>query len=289
MPKPLTFTDADQPHHLTGDQKTMPRILIRATRAATATAALMLWTASAQAQTWSATSPETSSCSAENLFASRIYGRYTINNDVWSPCSNVTAGPQTIWANSKLGGDSEPDWGVTSDQPNTSGIKSYPHIGYQVNKTIGSLNSLSAIVSATTPSGGAWESTFDIWAGGKAHEIMIWLNYTGTAEGCGNVKPISYNWTQAGCAIPLYRNVSLSNGSWNVYVGTNRSNIVYTFVRTTTTDNAAIDVLAFMKFLRSLNYFDDDLEIGDLQYGFEITSSRGNLSFASKKFTVTAE
>ncbi|MGF6735667.1 xyloglucan-specific endo-beta-1,4-glucanase [Paraburkholderia youngii] len=260
----------------------MPRILIRSTRAATAV--LMLWTASAQAQTWSATSPETSSCSPEkNLFASRIYGRYTINNDVWSPCSNVTAGPQTIWANSEL------DWGVTSDQPNTSGIKSYPHIGYKVNKTIGSLNSLSAIISATTPSGGAWESAFDIWAGGKAHEIMIWLNYTGAAEGCGNVKPISYNWTQAGCAIPLYRNVSLSNGSWNVYVGTNRSNIVYTFVRTTKTDNATIDVLAFMKYLRSLNYFDDDLEIGDLQYGFEITSSRGNLSFASKNFTVTAK
>ncbi|MEM5389934.1 glycosyl hydrolase [Paraburkholderia phymatum] len=258
----------------------MPRISILASYAATAT--LMLGVSSAQAATWSASSPETSSCFSTNLFASWIYGSYTLNNDVWSPCRNVEAGAQSIWANTNL------DWGVTSDQPNTGGIKSYPHIGYLINKTISSLNTLTAAVSATTPSGGAWESTLDIWASNNAHEIMVWLNYTGTSEGCGNVKPISYNWTSAGCAIPLHSNVSLAGGTWNVYVGSNGSNPVYSFVRTTKTNDTTIDVLAIMKYLKSLNYF-DDVMIGELQYGFEITSSPGGLSFASKNFTVTAE
>ncbi|WP_425435483.1 GH12 family glycosyl hydrolase domain-containing protein [Paraburkholderia ribeironis] len=282
---PLIPTDLIHP---TGDSNTVPRISILASCAATAT--LMLgatgaqaatWSASSPA-TWSASSPATSSCSSTNLFASWTYGSYTFNNDVWSPCSNVAAGAQTIWANT------DHDWGVTSDQPDTSGIKSYPHIGYSPNKTISSLSTLTAVVSATTPSSGAWESTFDIWAGSKAHEIMLWLNYTGTSAGCGNVKPISYNWTSDGCAIPLHSNVSLSGGTWNVYVGSNGSNMVYSFLRTTKTDNTTIDVLAFMKYLKSLNYF-DDVMISDVQYGFEITSSSGGLSFAAKNFAITAE
>ncbi|MEM5343642.1 GH12 family glycosyl hydrolase domain-containing protein [Paraburkholderia azotifigens] len=250
---------------------------------ACAVTASMLSAANAQTWTYSATSPETLSCDAKDLlFASWSYGHYTINNDVWSPCSGIPAGEQTIWANSNL------DWGVSSNQPDTNGIKSYPHIGYAVNKTISSLNSLSAVVSASTPSGGAWESTFDIWAGNKAHEIMVWLNYTGTPDGCGNVKPISANWTSAGCAIPLQTNVPLSGGTWNVYVGTNGSNAVYSFLRTTKTDHTTVDVLAFMKYLKSRNYFDDAV-IGEIQYGFEITSSPGGLRFASRNFTVTAE
>ncbi|MBP0625337.1 GH12 family glycosyl hydrolase domain-containing protein [Cupriavidus consociatus] len=245
-------------------------------------AALVLGATNTQAAMWSASSPATSSCSSTNLFASWSYGSYTFNNNVWSPCSNVAAGAQTIWANTNG------DWGVTSDQPNTSGIKSYPHIGYSVNKTISSLSRLTAAVSATTPAGGAWESTFDIWTDDKAHEIMVWLNYTGTSAGCGNVKPISYNWTSDGCAIPHHSNVSLSGGTWNVYVGTNGRNMVYSFLRTDKTNNTTIDVLAIMKYLKSLNYF-HDVMIGDLQYGFEITSSSGGLNFASKDFVVAAE
>ncbi|MEP6504461.1 MAG: glycosyl hydrolase, partial [Betaproteobacteria bacterium] len=198
---------------------------------AAALVALALGAPAAHAATWSASSPATSSCSATNLFATWTYGSYGFNNDVWSPCSGTAAGAQTIWANSNL------DWGVWSDQPNTGGIKSYPHVTYTVNKTISSMTKLSTPISATTPSGGAWESTFDIWADNNAYEIMLWLNYTGTAAGCGNVKPISYNWTSAGCAIPVYTGVTVGGGTWNVYRGTNGSNLVYSLLRTTRTNN----------------------------------------------------
>lgn len=247
----------------------------------TAAAAAMMFAApGAHAATWAASSPATSSCSASNLFASWTFGSYGFNNDVWSPCGGVAAGAQTIWANSNV------DWGVWSDQPNTGGIKSYPHIAYTVNKAISALTRLSAPIAATTPSGGAWESTFDVWAGNNAHEIMVWLNYTGTSGGCGNVKPISYNWTSAGCAIPAHSNVSLSGGTWNVYVGNNGSNMVYSFLRTSKTNNTTVDVLAILKYLKSLNYF-GDVAVGEVQYGFEITSSSGGMNFSDKNFAVT--
>jgi len=253
------------------------RFLLLGTAAA---AALTFATTGAHAATWTASSAATSSCSAANLFASWTDGSYSFNNDVWAPCGGTAAGAQTIWANSNV------DWGVWSDQPNTGGIKSYPHIDYTVNKAISALTKLSVPIAATTPSGGAWESTFDVWAGSNAHEIMIWLNYTGTSAGCGNVKPISYNWTSAGCAIPAFSNVSLSGGTWNVFVGNNGSNMVYSFLRTTKTNNTTIDVLAILKYLQSKNYF-GDVTVGDVQYGFEITSSSGGLNFADKNFAVT--
>jgi len=250
---------------------------------AIAFAAIALSAQSAQAATWSATSPATSSCSATNLFASWTYGSYTFNNDVWAPCGGTAAGAQTIWANTNA------DWGVWSDQPNTGGIKSYPHVSYTVNRTISSMSKLSVPISATTPAGGAWSSTFDVWAGSNAHEIMIWLNYTGTAAGCGNVKPISYNWSSAGCAIPVYTNVSLSGGTWNVYRGSNGGNMVYSFLRTTKTNNTTVDVLAFLNYLRTTVGWIGDLTVGDVQYGFEITSSSGGLNYVAKNFAVTVK
>lgn len=243
---------------------------------------LALASQSAQASTWTATSPATSSCSATNLFATWTYGSYSFNNDVWSPCSGVAAGAQTIWANTNS------DWGVWSNQPDTGGIKSYPHISYAVNKTISALTTLSSTVSATTPSGGAWESTYDIWVGNNAHEIMLWLNYTGTAAGCGNVKPISYNWTAAGCAIPVYTNVSVGGSTWNVYRGNNGSNMVYSFLRTTKTNNTTVDVLAILKYIKNLGWM-SDLVVGDVQFGYEITSSSGGKDFVTKAFSVTSK
>jgi xyloglucan-specific endo-beta-1,4-glucanase len=247
---------------------------------ATAFAAIALHAPGARAATWSATSPATSSCSATNLFASWTYGSYSFNNDVWAPCGGTAVGAQTIWANSNL------DWGVWSDQPDTGGIKSYPHVNYTVNRAISALSKLSVPVSATTPAGGAWESTFDIWAGGNSVEIMLWLNYTGTAAGCGNVKPISYNWTAAGCAIPVYSAVSVAGTTWNVYRGNNGSNMVYSFLRSTKTNNTTVDVLAVLNYLKTLGWI-GDLTVGDLQYGFEITSASGGLNFAAKNFAVT--
>jgi hypothetical protein len=222
---------------------------------------------SAHAATWSSSAQ----------YGSTTMGAYSFNNDVWG----AGAGPQTIWVNSPT------DWGVWSDQPNTGGIKSYPHINYRVGIPLGSLSRLTTTISATTPAGGAWESTYDIWDTNNAYEIMLWLNYTGTSAGCGNVKPISYNWTATGCAIPVYTNVSVGGATWNVYRGSNGNNQVFSLLRTSKTNNTTIDVLAVLRYLQNLGWM-GNITVGDVQYGFEITSSAGGMNFGARNFSVTA-
>ena len=220
-----------------------------------------------QAATWSSSAQ----------YGSYTTGAYNFNNDIWG----AGAGPQTIWVNSVS------DWGVWSDQPNTGGIKSYPHVTYNVGKTISTLSRLTTSVTATTPAGGAWSSTFDIWDVNNQYEIMLWMNYTGTSSGCGNVKPISYNWNASGCAIPVFTNVSVGGSTWNIYRGSNGGNQVFSFLRTTKTNSANIDVLAILNYLKNKGWM-GDVKMGQLQYGFEITSSSGGMNFNARNFGVTS-
>lgn len=210
-------------------------------------------------------------------YGSWNYGAYNFNNDIWGD----GAGPQTIWVNSNA------DWGVWANHPNTGGIKSYPHVMYNVNRRVSALNALTANVNATTPSGGAWASAFDIWSNDKRLEVMLWLNYTGTSNGCGNVKPISYNWESNGCARPIRWNVSVGGATWNIYRGTNGSADVVSFLRTSKTNRTAVDVRAIMRYLLNQGMI-SDVTVGEVQYGFEITSSSGGMNFHSRDFWVTA-
>ena len=86
----------------------------------------------------------------------------------------------------------------------------------------------------------------------------------------------------------MYTNVSVGGGTWNVYRGNNGSNMVYSFLRTTNTNSTAVDVLAVLKYLKNLGWI-GDLAVGDVQYGFEITSSSGGLNYSSANFTVSAK
>lgn len=244
--------------------------------------ALALLGGAAHAATWGASSPAICSGPSPNLHASWSYAGYNFNNDVWAPSGGTCAGAQTIWANSNT------RWGVWSDQPNTGGIKSYPHISRTINKAVGSLSKLSTTGSTTLPSSGAWESTFDVWTGNNSHEIMIWLNCTGTPSGCGNVKPISHNWSSTGCALPVYTNVYLSGAYWNVFRGYNGANRVYSFLRTSKTSSTSVDVLSILNYLKNKVYWVGNETVGDVQDGYEVTSSYGGMNFNSSGFTVTA-
>src|ERR1700755_2575920 len=77
---------------------------------------------------------------------------YNFNNDVWGS----GAGAQTLWVNSSS------NWGVWSNQPNTGGVKSYPHAAKNVGKLINSLNSCTSSFNVTLPSTGSYEATYDI-------------------------------------------------------------------------------------------------------------------------------
>lgn len=215
--------------------------------------------------------------SSSAQWATWTNGGYTLYNNIWGS----GAGAQTIWANSYS------NWGVWANHPNTGGIKSYPNATKYVGKKLSTLSTCSSTFSATTPSGGAWESAYDIWDSANAYEIMLWMNYTGTSNGSGNVKPISYNWSAAGDAVPVFTNVNVGGRTWNVFRGNNGSNEVFSFLATTKTNNATVDIKAILNWIKSKGWI-GDITVGNVQFGYEITSSNGGLNYTTNSFSVTA-
>jgi hypothetical protein len=207
--------------------------------------------------------------SSSAQYASWSNGGYTVNNDVWGS----GAGYQSIWANSYS------NWGVWSNQPNTGGVKSYPHATKSINIALNSINSLTSSFNVSTPSGGSWEATYDIWDSGYKNETMLWFNWT------GNVGPISYNYGANG-AIPVYTNVNVGGYTWTVYRGSNGSNNVYTFTCNSKTNAANVDVKAIQQWIESKGWF-GNITQGDVQFGFEITSSNGGMNFSCNSYSVS--
>jgi hypothetical protein len=203
-------------------------------------------------------------------------GGYTLYNNIWGS----GAGPQSIWANSYS------NWGVWANHPNTGGIKSYPNSTRYVGRVLSSLNSCTSSISISTPPGGAWTAAYDIWDNAKQHEIMLWMNYTSNANGSGNIKPISYNWNANGNPVPTHTNVSIGGHTWNVFRGHNGGNNVYSFLRTSKTNNATINVKAMMDWVRARGWF-GDVTVGDVQFGYEITSSSGGLNYVTNSYSVS--
>ena len=210
------------------------------------------------------------------------YGSFTIGsatfyNDMWGSGANT----QTICANSAT------SWYITSNQPSTSGIKAYGNASYYIGKSLSSINTLSSTLGSTTPSGGAWDAAYDIWDSTNAYEIMIWTNYTGTATGGGNVKPISSSYNSSGNAVAVYSNVSIGGATYNVYEGTNGSNKVISLLRTTKTNNATTDIKAVLTWIKGTGYF-GNITVGQVQYGVEVTSTSGAQTWTMSNYTVTS-
>jgi len=215
-------------------------------------AALALAVGPAQAATWSST----------DRWASWSNGGYTLYNNVWGG----GAGPQTIWANSSG------NWGVWSNQPNTGGIKSYPNVTRWVGTPINSLSWVTSGYNVSVPSSGAFETAYDIWDSSNADEIMLWLNQTGP------IGPIGSYVT----------NVSVGGFNWNVYKGWNGSNNVYSFLDTGRSTSGSVDILSVLRWLENSEHWIGNVTLGNVQFGWEITSSGGGMNFQVNSYWVSS-
>lgn len=195
-------------------------------------------------------------------------GAYEVYNDVWGS----GAGTQciTAWDGSHFT--------VNSTQPATSGVKSYPNSGFvNVNKTIGSLKTFASSFDITVPSSGDWEATYDIWV---PSEIMIWM-YTQ-----GNVGPIATAWDSSGKPIPSATDVTVGGHTWNVYHQSGGNNVI-SFVRTTNTTAATVDILALINWAITQGWIADGT-IGATQFGFEISGTDNVATdFTCNSFSMT--
>uniref|UniRef100_A0AAU3GNJ1 Glycosyl hydrolase family 12 n=1 Tax=Streptomyces sp. NBC_01401 TaxID=2903854 RepID=A0AAU3GNJ1_9ACTN len=186
---------------------------------------------------------------------------YILYNNIWGS----GAGTQTIWA------DSSSSWGVTADHPDTGGIKSYPNAKKIVDKPLSSLSSLTSDYNVTVPSAGAYNTSYDIWDTDYDYEVMLWVNYNGAVGPLG---------TPQGT-------VSLGGHTWDVYKGDNGANEVFSFLRTSDSSSGTVDILPILKWINTEGWWGDET-IGDVQFGYEITSASGGLDFVTNGFDVTS-
>jgi hypothetical protein len=187
---------------------------------------------------------------------------YTLYNNIWGS----GAGAQCIWANSGT------NWGVNANHPNTGGIKSYPNAKKVINKSITSLGSLTSSYNVTVPSSGAYNTSYDIWDTNYDYEVMLWVNHT------SNVGPLG---TSQG-------NLTLGGSTWTVYKGNNTANDVFSFVRTSNSSSGSVNILPILQWIKDTKKWFGNVTIGDLQLGFEITSSSGGLDFTVNSESVTS-
>ncbi|MCX5171845.1 glycoside hydrolase family 12 protein [Streptomyces antibioticus] len=189
-------------------------------------------------------------------------GGYTLYNNIWGS----GAGSQCVWANSGT------NWGVWANHPNTGGIKSYPNSKKVINKTITSLGSLSSSYNVTVPSSGAYNTSYDIWDTDYDYEIMLWVNYNGAVGPLG---------TSQGT-------VTLGGHTWSVHKGSNGANEVFSFLRTSDSSSGTVNILPILKWIKDTKGWFGNETIGDVQFGYEITSSSGGLDFVTNNLTVSS-
>jgi len=189
-------------------------------------------------------------------------GGYTLYNNIWGQ----GAGGQCFWANSGT------NWGVNANHPGTGGIKSYPNSTKAINKPITSLGSLNSSYDVSVPSSGAYNTSYDIWDTNHVYEIMLWVNKTG---------PVGPLGTSQG-------SVTLGGHSWTVYKGTNGANQVFSFIRTSNSTSGTVQILPILKWIKDAKGWFGNVTIGDVQFGYEITSSSGGLDFRTNNLTVSS-
>ncbi|ASU81030.1 hypothetical protein CDG81_10540 [Actinopolyspora erythraea] len=197
--------------------------------------------------------------SAEN-FATWSEGGYTVRDNVWG--SGV--GPQTVWANSHA------DWGVWADHPDTGGVKSYPHSARAIDSPVSALESLNSEFDVTVPDAGSYATAYDIWVDDHDYEIMLWLNQHGAVGPLG----------------PRVATVDVGGHPWEVHRGSNGHNEVFSFVRQEDTTTGTVDIKSVMSWIVRQDWFSADATVGEVQFGFEITSSSGGMDFVSNEYSV---
>jgi Cellulose binding domain/Glycosyl hydrolase family 12 len=194
---------------------------------------------------------------SSDQWAQYSVGGYTIYNDEWGSGHNT----QTLWVTSAA------NWGVFSTQPSTSGVKSYPNISKTVGTALNSLSSATSSFSESNPSGGNWESAYDIWLNGTGIEVMVWTYVS------GNVGPL-------GSPVGT---VSLDGSNWTLYAGNNGSNPTYSFVRTANETSGTVNILNLLKYLENTKGYFANPTLSTIQYGWEISGTNN----AQENFTIS--
>lgn len=73
--------------------------------------------------------------------------------------------------------------------------------------------------------------------------------------------------------------------TWQIYRGAHGANQVYSFLRTGNTSSGTVNVTQICQWIRARGWF-GDVTVGDVQFGYEITSSAGGKDFVTNSLTI---
>lgn len=266
---------------------TSPTVSAAATKTATASAspsATKTATASPSATKTATASPTaavSASKGAENCtdYAALIRGKYWVNNNVWGRADG--AGSQCVWENG-LNGDNL-SWGTSwTWAGDTTKVKSYAsavlgwHWGWKTTGTglpiqlsAGKAVNTSWNFTVTQKTSNIMNVSYDLWFHSVSSpdwpdqptdEVMVWLYKSG---GAGPVGTKQATVTVGGTTWDLYR----GNIGWNVY----------SFVRTSNTTTADLNLTDFTNDLAGRGWLDKTKYLSSVQAGTEVFTGSGQL------------
>ena len=198
-------------------------------------------------------------------YSSMAFSPYTMFNDVWG----ATSGQM-------ISVESPSNWWVNANFPETSGVKSYPNASLNLSgKTLSNLGSCTSSFNVTVPSSGSYETAYDLWV---PSEVMIWMNKNGA------VGPIAQGWNSDGTPIASATNVAVGGRTWDVYHG--GSNVV-SFVLQGNVNSGTVDIGAILNWIAAQGWISSTSNLGNFQFGFEITSAPGGLTFTDNAYSLS--
>jgi hypothetical protein len=190
----------------------------------------------AQAATWSTTAQY-----GEYTF-SETWPYYKVNNDCWGS----GRGPQTLYVDTASG--SAPHFWAYSQQPNTGGIKTYPHVTRTLNMSMSSIGTMYCYYNVSGGTG-QYDWAVDAWV---PSEVMVWNKWTSGVGPWGT----------------LYQsNVSIGGSTYNIY----KPPGYWSFLRTSQRSSGTENLKAIFNWLVNGGHLSDGT-VSTIQYGVEITS-----------------
>ncbi|MCY8026273.1 glycoside hydrolase [Bacillus sonorensis] len=211
--------------------------------------------------------------------------KYYIFNNVWG-ADQVSGWWQSIYHNS----DSDLGW-VWNWPSSTSSVKAYPSIvsgwhwteGYTPGSgfptRLSEQKNIMANVSYSISASGTYNAAYDIWLhktnkaswdSAPTDEIMIWLNNTNA------------------CPLGSYvQTVSIGGHKWKVHkgyvdAGNGKGWNVYSFVRTSNTQSASLNIRHFTNYLSNQKkWLDKSKYVSSVEFGTEVFGGTGQINISN--------
>ena len=193
-------------------------------------------------------------------------GGYYVHNNMWNVSDG--GGPETLYACSYN------NWYVTSTQPDTTSVKTYPNVHKDYNNVpLSSFRTITSTFAATSPHTGIYNVAYDIWLNGVATsgstELMIWTeNYKQRPSGS------------------IAATLTLGGQTYDVWKTSDSHYIA--FVPKTVMTSGNINLLEIFKWTISKGWMPSSSTVGQIDYGVEICSTEGKpATFRFTDFSIT--